>query len=73
MTQTVLEQSSDKFLIDYNYNIEFVISSSSASKIGQPLMVLELFLRVNQDENRVTHSGKSIQRVVLELNKEEAR
>ena len=50
LTQIVLESSSDKFLIDYNYNIEFVMSSSSAAKIGQPIMVLELFLRVNEDE-----------------------
>ena len=34
LTQIVLESSSDKFLIDYNYNIEFVMSSSSAAKIG---------------------------------------
>lgn len=50
------------------------MSSSSAAKIGQPLMVLELFLKVNEDDQTgVNHSGKTIQRVVIEMNKEEAR
>lgn len=50
------------------------MSSSSAAKIGQPMMVLELFLKVNEDDQTgINHSGNSVQRVVVEMNKEEAR
>ena len=39
----------------------------------QPLLVVELFLKVNQDDVGETHSGKTIQRVLLEFDLEEAR
>ena len=35
-------------------------------------MVLELFLKVNQDQSLNNYSGKAIQRVILELNMDEA-
>ena len=73
MTELVIAQSNDKILIDYNYNIEHVISSSSSQKINQPLLVLELFLRVNQDNTTGTDlSGRAIERVIVEMNTEEA-
>ena len=34
-------------------------------------MILELYLRVNQDEAGYQHSGNKIQRVVVELDKEQ--
>ena len=36
-------------------------------------MVLELMLKVNQDDAGAVHSGKTIQRVLFELNLEETR
>ena len=36
-------------------------------------MTLELMLKVNQDESGAVHSGKTIQRVLLELNLDETR
>ena len=70
----ILNDSGDKVLIDYNYNIEFVMSSSSSQNIAQPLLVLELLLRVNHDEQSgENHAGKAIQRVLIEMDKEEAR
>ena len=50
-----------------------VMSSSTSSSVNQPLMVLELFIRVNQDDAGLNHSGKRIQRVVVELDREQAR
>lgn len=58
LTDLVLGQSTDKQLLDYNYNVEMVISSSTSSKVAQPMMVLELLLRVNQDEAGLLYSGK---------------
>ena len=74
MIGLVVDQCSDKTLIDYNFNIEMVMSSSTSQKMGggYPLLVLELKLSVNQDENG-HHNGKSIQRVIVELDREEAR
>ena len=74
MVGLVVDQCSDKTLIDYNFNVEMVMSSSSSMKMGggYPLLVLELKLRVNQDENG-HHNGKAIQRVIVELDREEAR
>ena len=43
----ILDQTADKILVDYNYNVEFVLSSSSSQKVAQPLLVLELILKVN--------------------------
>ena len=61
-------------MLDYNYNIEFVMSSSSSQNVAQPLLVLELILKVNQDEFVPIDSaaGKTLQRVVVEMNLEEA-
>ena len=66
----ILDQSSDKVLLDYNYNIEYVMSSSTTQNIGQPMMVLELVLKVNQDEyvSVNTAAGKTLQRVIIEMN-----
>ena len=72
LTDAVLKETSDLSLIDYNYNIELVMSSNASQKVQAPMMTLELFLRVNVDELGETHSGKDIQRVVLELSLEEA-
>ena len=47
LTEMILDASSDKVLVDYNYSIEMVMSSDSAAKVAQPLMVLELNLKVN--------------------------
>ena len=47
LTAKMLEQSADKSLIDYNYNVELVMSSSSSQSVMQPLLVVELHLKVN--------------------------
>ena len=47
LTAKILEQSADKTLIDYNYNVELVLSSSSSQSVMQPLLVVELYLKVN--------------------------
>ena len=60
LTELVLEKSSDKILVDYNYSIEWVVSSNTSSKVAQPILVLELTLKVNQDENGAEYSGKSL-------------
>ena len=73
LTELVLEASSDKMLVDYNYSIEWVVSSNSASQVAQPFMILELLLKVNEDERGQEYSGKTLQRVILELDKEETR
>ena len=74
LVEMILNDSSDKVLIDYNYNIELVMSSSSSQNVATPLLILELFLRVNHDEQSgENHGGKSIQRVLIEMDKEEAR
>ena len=69
----IIEVSNDKILVDYNYSIEWVVSSNSANKVAQPFMILELLLKVNQDEQGLEYSGKTLQRVILELDKEETR
>jgi hypothetical protein len=51
-------------LLDFNYNIETVLSSDSFLKVNEPLMVLELFLSAENN---------GIKRVVVELNIDEAR
>ena len=50
LTAQVLERTADKTLIDYNFNVELVMSSSSSQKVNSPLMTVELLLKVNQDE-----------------------
>jgi hypothetical protein len=44
LTELCFRKASDSFLLDYNYNIETVMSSDSFLKINEPLLVLELFL-----------------------------
>jgi hypothetical protein len=44
LTELVFRQSVDSYLLDYNYNIETVVSSDSFSKLNEQLLVLELFL-----------------------------
>ena len=46
MIELVMSKCSDKHLIDYNFNIEMVMSSSTSAKMGggYPLMILELKL-----------------------------
>lgn len=64
LTELIFRKSSDSYLLDYNYNVETVLSSDSFMKVNEPLLVLELFLS-GEDE--------SIKRVVVELNIDEAR
>ena len=47
LTELVFRQSVDSYLLDYNYNIETVISSDSFSKQNEQLLVLELMLAQN--------------------------
>ena len=47
LTEIVLGGCTDKQLIDYNFNIEMVVSSNSSQRVMQPLLVLELMLRVD--------------------------
>lgn len=65
MTELVLRQSSDSYLVDYNYNIELCMSSSTSAKVMTPLLILELILRSGGE-------GAQTRRVVLEMNQEEA-
>ena len=44
LTELVFRQSVDSYLLDYNYNIETVVSSDSYSKLNEQLLVLELML-----------------------------
>lgn len=44
LTELVFRASVDSYLLDYNYNVETVISSDSYSKLNEHLLVLELFL-----------------------------
>ena len=47
LTELVFRQSVDSYLLDYNYNIETVVSSDNYSKQNEQLMVLELLLAQN--------------------------
>eukprot|EP00347_Sterkiella_histriomuscorum_P024249 403331790 len=64
-TELIFQQSVDMHLVDYNYNIEICMASESYSKVNEPMLILELFLR-GQD-------GKQLERVVLEMNAQEAK
>ena len=71
LTELVFRQSVDSYLLDYNYNVETVISSDTYSKLNEHLLVLELLLAQNNcAESGV---GESVRRVVIEMNVEEAR
>lgn len=68
LTELVFRQSVDSYLLDYNYNVETVISSDSFSKQNEQLLILELFLAQND-----ANEGQMIRRVVVEMNVDEAR
>ena len=55
LTELVFRQSQDSYLMDYNYNVETTLSSDNYSKVNEVMLVLELFLSVNESE---THSGE---------------
>jgi hypothetical protein len=44
LTELCFRRASDSYLIDYNFNIETVMSSDSYLKVNEPILVLELFL-----------------------------
>ena len=60
LTELVFQRSVDTHLVDYNYNIEICVASESHSKVNEPLLVLELFLRGDD--------GKRLERVLVEMN-----
>lgn len=64
LTELCFRRASDSYLLDYNYNIETVMSSDSFLKVNEPLLVLELFL---------SSEDQAIRRVVIELNLDETR
>ena len=64
LTELVFRKASDSYLLDYNFNIETVMSSDSFLKVNEPLMVLELFVSADSNGHR---------RIVLELSIDEAR
>lgn len=51
-------------MLDYNFNVETVMSSDSFLKVNEPLLILELFL---------SGENQAIKRVVVEMNMDEAR
>ena len=71
LTELVFRQSVDSYLLDYNYNVETVISSDNYSKLNEHLLVLELLLAQNSAAEG--SSGETVRRVVVEMNVEEAR
>lgn len=64
LTELVFRKASDSYLLDYNFNIETVMSSDSFLKVNESLMVLELFVSAENQGHR---------RIVLELNIDETR
>jgi len=64
-TEIVFQRSVDTHLVDYNYNVELCVASESFSKVNEPLLILELFLR--------GEDGKRLERVVIEMNQQEAK
>lgn len=70
LTELVFRQSVDSYLLDYNYNVETVISSDSYSKQNEQLLVLELFLAQNSED---ANGEQQIRRVIVEMDVEEAR
>ena len=60
LTDMVLELTNDKILLDYNYSVEMVMSSNTSMKVMTPILMLELFLKVNEDSNGWNYSGRSI-------------
>ena len=72
LTELVFRASVDSYLMDYNYNIETVISSDSFSKQNEQLLVLELFLAQNSNSEEAG-GQQMVRRVVVEMDVEEAR
>ena len=68
MTELVFCASVDSYLLDYNYNIETVISSDNFSKQNEQLLVLELFLAQND-----VNEGQLVRRVQIEMDVDETR
>ena len=68
MTELVFRASVDSYLLDYNYNIETVISSDNFSKQNEQLLVLELFLAQND-----VNEGQLVRRVQIEMDVDETR
>ena len=71
LTELIFRQTQDSYLLDYNYNIETTLSSDSYMKVNEVMLVLELFLSVNDTESQ--NSEQQIKRVVVEMNLDEAR
>jgi hypothetical protein len=65
LTELIFQTSIDKHLVDYNYNIELCLASDTMMRVNESMLVLELFLRGSD--------GKDIERVVLEMNRQEAK
>ena len=72
LTELVFRASVDSYLLDYNYNIETVISSDSYSKQNEQLLVLELFLAQNGNSEEAG-GQQMVRRVIVEMDVEEAR
>ena len=68
LTELVFRASVDSYLLDYNYNIETVISSDNFSKQNEQLLVLELFLAQND-----VNEGQLVRRVQIEMDVDETR
>ena len=54
LTHRVFTQTTDQVLLDYNFNVETVISSDSYSKVNEQLLHLELVLQCEDKLRRVT-------------------
>lgn len=65
LTELIFQTSVDKHLVDYNYNVELCLASDTMMRVNESMLVLELFLRGSD--------GKDIERVVVEMNKQEAK
>lgn len=63
----MFKQSSESVLLDYNYNIETVLSSDSFSKVNECILTLELILKY-QD---CGEGSEQLRRVIIEMNKDE--
>lgn len=45
LTELIFRQTTDSYLLDYNFNIETTLSSDTFSKVNESFIVLELFLK----------------------------
>ena len=54
LTQLVFTQSTDKTLIDYNFNVETIVSSDSFARVNEQLLNIELVLKCHDQLERVT-------------------